>query len=280
LLIGEPSYSDGWRSFYFFKGAGDRPSFVSMVTVTEVKLPYSVADVLTQQRKLTKCFPFRTYTGSRLTEEDIQTLAIYFQWKFSRLDVPAAFFLSSLDVFRHRTIDRPTLVQFLSQMTAVLAAEEQPAHPVTPWLVQEEDEWVPVEVLAVDQKDNATYVFKCQALGSNMWGHIFDYRVSMKMAFRMASRVGFNQRDELKRMNDPLQFTDLRLVLRIAKGSTPGRVKVLDCGEHAATAAYNQKINKKRDPEFRKCPFQQKTTCFRCGKGKDQCKLAVIPKTE
>ena len=37
----------------------------------------------------------------------------------------------------------------------------------------------------------------------------------------MAIFAGFNQRDELKRMADPLQFTDLRLVLHIAKDSMP-----------------------------------------------------------
>jgi len=78
---------------------------------------------------------------------------------------------------------------------------------------------------------------------------------------------------------DPRQFTDLRLVLRIAKGSSPGKVKVLDCGEHSATVDYNQKINKLRDPEFRKCPFQQRIVCFQCKIGKDQCKLAINAKT-
>jgi hypothetical protein len=108
----------------------------------------------------------------------------------------------------------------------------------------------------------------------------FDYRVSMKMAFRMAGLVGFNQRSELKRLLDPFQFTGLRLVLQIAKGSVPNNVRVLDCGEHPATSAYNQRINRLRDPEFRKCPHQKKTMCFQCGIGKDKCPLAVMEKTE
>ena len=90
---------------------------------------------------------------------------------------------------------------------------------------------------------------------------------------------GFNQRSDLKRMLDPLQFTDLRVLLNVAANSTPEKVKVLDCGEHTAIADYNRKVNKSRDPEFRKCPFQQKTTCFRCGIGKDKCKLAVTGET-
>jgi hypothetical protein len=59
----------------------------------------------------------------------------------------------------------------------------------------------------------------------------------------MASRAGFNQRSELKRLADPRQFVDLRLVLHIAKGSSLGKVKVLDCGEHSGTSAYNPRIS-------------------------------------
>jgi hypothetical protein len=245
----------------------------------KIILPYSVARVIQEQQKLIKAIPLRRYVGKRLSEADIKTLAIYLQWKCGCRNMPAAFFLSSLDVFQYRTIEDAALQRFLNRLVAVLALNEVPPQPLEPWLVQEKNEWIPVEVLSVQQKDQAVYIFRCRALGSKMWGHVFDYRVSLKMAFRMARRAGFNQRNELKRMNDPRQFTDLRLVLHIAKGSTPGRVKVLDCGEHAATVAYNRGINKQRDPELRKCPFQQKTTCFRCGIGKDKCALAVIEKS-
>ena len=214
-----------------------------------------------------------------MTEKSIKSLAIYLQGKCKRMDVPLSFFLSSLDSFRHRIITDQEYQQFLAQIVAVLALNESPLQPVTPWFAQERDEWVPVEVLNVAPQEQAVYIFRCKALCSRMVGHVFDYKVSMKMAFRMASRAGFNQRSELKRMVDPLQFFGLRLVLQIAKGSSPIRVTVLDCGEHHPTVEYNQKINKQRDPEFRTCPFQQRTTCFRCGIGKDQCKLAVIEKT-
>jgi hypothetical protein len=244
----------------------------------KIILPYSVAEVIKEQKKLIKETPRRRYVGRQLHDADIKTLATYLQWKCG-LDIPASFFLSSLDSFRYRTIEDATLQHFLCRLVAVLALNEVPLRPVEPWMVQERDEWVPFEVLSVSQKDHAVYVFQCRALGSKMWGHVFDYRVSLKMAFRMASRAGFNQRDELKRMHDPRQFTDLRLVLHIAKGSVPGKVKVLDCGIHAATVTYNQNINKLRDPVLRKCPYQQRTTCFRCGIGKDKCELAVIATT-
>jgi len=245
----------------------------------KIMLPYSVAAVHKDQQKLLKSTPRRKYIGKQLTDSDIKTLAIYLRWKCCRMDVPLSFFLSSLDTFRYRTIDEATFQQFLRRLVAVLALNEKSIQPAGMWMLQEEDEWIPFEVLQVEQIEQALYRFTCKALGSRMVDHTFDYRVSMKMAFRMANQAGFNQRSELKRMIDPLQFTGLRLVLRIAKGSSPGRIKVLDCGEHDATSAYNQKINKLRDPEFRKCPLQQKTVCFRCGIGKDQCKLAVINKT-
>jgi len=214
-----------------------------------------------------------------MLDADIKTFAIYLQWKSKRQDVPLSFFLSSLDVFRYRTVTEQELQQFLIQLVSVLALNETPLQPVETWLVQNHDEWVPVEVFAVGQGDDpAVFTFLCKALCSRMAGHVFAYKVSTKMAFRMASRAGFNQRSELKRMVDPRQFVDLRLVLKIAKGSSPDRVKVLDCGEHTATVEYNRKINKQRDPELRKCPFEQRTTCFRCGIGKDKCKLATMEK--
>jgi len=245
----------------------------------KISLPYSISAVLKQQQKLLQDTPRQKYIGRQLTDQDIKTLAIYFQWKCDRSEVPLSFFLSSLDTFRYRTIDEQTLQQFLIRLPAILAAEKMPVQPVEPWFVQDKDEWIPFEVMNVEQKEQAVYLFRCRALGSRMVGHEFDYRVSTKMAFRMASRAGFNQRSELKRLADPRQFVDLRLILHIAKGSSLDKVKVLDCGEHSATVAYNQKINKLRDPEFRKCPFEQRTTCFRCGIGKDQCTLAVTQKT-
>lgn len=245
----------------------------------KITLPYSIAAVLTEQKKLVKAVPCRKYIGKQFLDGDISALATYLQYKCKRTDVPYSFFLLSLDVFRHRTVDERTLQQFLYRLAAILALNEQPPRPAEPWLIQEKDEWVPFEILKVTQKEQALYSFTCKALCSRMTGQVFDYRVSMKMAFRMASRAGFNQRDELKRMVDPVQFTDLRLVLNIAKDSSPGRIKVLDCGEHPATVDYNRRINKSRDPVFRKCPFQQRTTCFRCGIGKDKCKFATIEKS-
>jgi hypothetical protein len=245
----------------------------------KITLPYSVAAVLKEQKKLINASPCKRYLGYPLTDQNISMLAAYLQFKCNRPDVPREFFLWSLDSFRHRSIAEEELQQLLCRLVAVLALDDLPLLPVTPWLLQEKDEWIPFEVLKVVPKERAIYLFTCKALGSRMVGHTFDYKVSTKMAFRMASRAGFNQRDEMKRMMDPLQFTDLRLVLHIAKNSTPGRVKVLDCGEHPATVEYNRRVNKQRDPEFRKCLHQQRTTCFRCGIGKDKCKLAILEKT-
>jgi hypothetical protein len=249
------------------------------MTSEKIVLPYSVSAVLKDQQKLIKVVPRQRFVGRQLNDADIKTLAIYLQWKCSRMDVPLTFFLSSLDAFRYRTIDEATLQQFLRRLVAVLALSEAQPHPVEPWAAQEYDEWIPVEVLQVSKKEQAVYVFRCRALCSRMVGQEFDYRVSMKMAFRMASRVGFNQRSEMKRLLDLLQFTGLRLVLQIAKDSAPGSVRVLDCGEHPATTVHNQRINRLRDPEFRKCPHQKRTMCFQCGIGKDQCQLAIAEGT-
>ena len=244
----------------------------------KVALPYSVAVVLKEQQQILKS-AYRKYVGKKFLDKDLKTFAIYLQWKCKRQDIPLSFFLSSLDTFRYRTVTEQELQQFLVRLVSVLALNETPLQPVEPWLLQDKDEWVPVEVLAVTQEaDQFVYIFVCKALCSRMAGQVFSYRVSIKMAFRMASRAGFNQRSELKRMVDPRQFVDLRLVLQVAKGSAPDRVKVLDCGEHPATVEYNRKINKQRDPEFRKCPFRQQTTCFQCMIGKDRCKLAVTEK--
>jgi hypothetical protein len=249
------------------------------MTPERIILPYSVAAVIKNQQKLIKATPRMKYVGRQLDDAAIKILAIYLQWKCNRVDVPLSFFLSSLDVFRYRTIAESAFQQFLRRLVAVLALDEAPLQPVGPWVIQEQDEWVPVEVLRVTPKEQALYVFRCKALCSRMVGQEFDYRVSMKMAFRMASMAGFNQRSEMKRLMNPLQFTGLRLVLQIAKGSAPGSVRVLDCGEHSATTVYNQRINRLRDPEFRKCPHQKRTMCFQCGIGKNQCKLAVMEET-
>ena len=250
-----------------------------MMEPEKIILPYSVAAVLKDQQKLIKSTPRLKYVGRQLSDADIKRLAIYLQWKCNRMDVPLSFFLSSLDTFRYRTIDESTFQQFLRRLVSTLALGEKDLQPVVSWAMQEQDEWIPVEVVSVTQKEQALYVFRCKALCSRMVEQEFDYRVSMKMAFRMAHMTGFHQRSEMKRLLDPRQFVGLRLVLQIAKNSTPGNVKVLDCGEHSATIIYNQRLNKLRDPEFRKCPHQKKTMCFQCGIGKDKCKLAVMEET-
>jgi hypothetical protein len=155
----------------------------------EIVLPYSVATVLKDQQKLIKATPRQRFVGRQLSDADIKTLAIYLQWKCQRMEVPLTFFLSSLDVFRYRTIDEETLQQFLHRIVAVLALKEEHLQPVGPWVTQEQDEWIPVEVLRVTPKEQALYLFRCRALCSRMVGQEFDYRVSMKMAFRMAGRA-------------------------------------------------------------------------------------------
>jgi hypothetical protein len=107
----------------------------------------------------------------------------------------------------------------------------------------------------------------------------FEYRISPRMAWRIAVRSGFSQRSEVYRFFDARQFASLNLLLLIAKDSTPSQVKIGDVALNHAIRTANRKIIRERSEAYRDCPFDLHIGCHRCGIGRNDCDLATQQET-
>jgi hypothetical protein len=247
----------------------------------KIKLNYSIASVLKQQRRLIEDVPLKKYTGHPLDEASITAMAEYLRWKLRRSDIPLSFYTSALDPFRYRTITPEAMIPLLKRIASVAVVYEQGRSQAAAWIQQQADEWIPVFVDSVEkQPEEEIWNLKCIPLCGQMVGVAFDYAVSLRMALRIARRCGFSQRSEFKRLVDPMQLSGLRLLLKILKGSTQSRVRVGDCGECSSITAFNRKMIDFRDPSKWACRFQMNVPCFRCTIGTDQCPIAVIKETK
>jgi hypothetical protein len=248
----------------------------------KIKLPYSIARVIKQQKRLLDDVPLKNYIGVQMTDSLILSAAEYLHWKLRKNGIPVSFYAETLDIFRNRKLQAYEFEMVLRRIAAVTEIPEDHRLPAMRWSHQVEDEWFPVIVLNVNQrnKEEQIYDVLCRVVGGRMIDIEFIYKISLKQAFRIATMSGFNQRSEVTRLIDPRQFVKLMLLLKVAKGSVPERVRILDCGEHGPIVTFNRRINKLRYHEFRVCKYRLNVPCFRCGVGSDDCPLAVIEHTD
>jgi hypothetical protein len=255
---------------------------IRYVEQEKIRLPYSIATVIKQQRRLLDDVPLKKFIGRSMDRSLLRSMAEYLKYKVRKDTIPLSFYENTLDLFRSRIIEDRQMSILLRRIAAVAELPERPLTPAVPWIQQLADEWVPIEVESVVKKqgNEQIWLFKCCALGGRMADVRFDCSVSLKRAFRFAKMSGFNQRSEWKRLHDPRQFVRLRLLLNVLKGSTFSSVRIGDCGEHPPIVTYNRKLNRLRDPELRVCCYRMRVPCFRCGVGTDQCPVAVQEQTD
>ena len=248
------------------------------VMYEQVKLPYSTAKVQRQQARLVADTILNKYVGRRLDEMTILSLAEYLSLKLGYDDVPPSFYALSLDSFRMKAVNKPDWHRRLRRIAASVEsfrAGQRPLRPVTDWLRQEEDEWSPVWVHTVTGHHNATCQLSCFVLAGQAAEVNFEYRISPRMAWRIAVRSGFSQRSEVYQFFDARQFASLNLLLLIGRGSTPSQVKIGDVALNNAIRTANRKIIRERSEAYRDCPFDLHVGCHRCGIGRNDCDLAT-----
>jgi hypothetical protein len=252
-----------------------------------VKLPYSTAKVRRQQARLVADTVLNRFIGRRLDEITITSLAEYLHLKLGYDNVPLSFYALSLDSFRLKTVRQPDWHRRLRRIAAIVEAfraePEKPLRPVTEWMLQEQDEWSPVWVRGVrlqyNTQPDGPWLLSCLVLAGHAAEVTFEYRISQKMAYRIAAMSGFSQKSDTYRFVDVRQFVSLNLLLLIAKGSTPSRVIVSDVALNEAIKAANRKIIRVRSQAYRECPFELRVGCHRCGIGLTHCGLATQQQT-
>jgi hypothetical protein len=253
-----------------------------LIEQERIQLPYSIAQVIKQQRRLLEDVPLRKFIGRPMDASLQRSMAEYLKYKIRKDDIPLSFYKSSLDFFYDQTIAAENMSILLRRIAAVTELPERPLAPATQWRQQLADEWVPVEIMSVTKKPGSEplWLFDCLALGGRMIDVSFRQQVSWKRAYYFARMAGFNQRSELKQLHDPRQFVRLRLLIKVLQGSTVSLPRLGDCGEHGPITTYNRKVNKLRDPELRVCRYRMRVPCFRCGVGLDRCPVAVQEQTD
>ena len=257
------------------------------MNIEPIKLPYSVAKILKQQYRLMTDTLLPSAIGRQLTLDSQNRYADYLHYKLGASMVPVSFYARVLDSLRNRVITREDWVCILRRIVALAeayrqnpeAGERLPAE----WALQTESEWVPCHVHSVEAMKSGAdryWLLHCRVIGGSPAEVVFDYRVSQKMAFRLAWHSGFRPYPEVKRLYDPMQFAQLRVLLKIRKGSNRDRISIENVGEHLPLSTYNRKINKARNPETRACPENQRIMCYACKFGRDRCRFAVLEHTK
>ena len=255
--------------------------------VEPVKLPYSTAKVQRQQARLVADTVLSKFIGKRLDEITITSLAEYLHLKLGYDNVPLSFYALSLDSFRRKTVKKTDWHRRLRRMAALVEAfraePQQPLRPVGDWMRQETDEWSPVWVRRVTLPSNTQpdepWLLSCLVLAGHAAEVTFEYRISQKMAWRMARLSGFSQKSEIYQFVDVRQFVSLHFLLLIAKGSTPSRVIVRDAAWNESLKTANRKIIQARSQAYRNCPLELRVGCHRCGIGLTHCGLATQQQT-
>ena len=256
--------------------------------VAPLKLPYSLAKVQKQQERFVSDTILSQSIGQRLEENKIPVLAEYLWLKVGCDSIDISFYAMSLDQFRGKTVERREWHRRLRRIVAAVelyrACPERPLRPVTDWQGQNYEEWSPVLVRNISGKPGTgatgPWLSSCLVLAGTAAEVTWDYTVSQRMAYRIASMSGFSQKKEKYKFVNVKQLMSLNLLLLIQADSTPDRIKISDIGWSHSMKTNNRKIIQARYPGYRECSFGLFVGCHQCGIGLDFCDLATQRQTD
>jgi hypothetical protein len=149
--------------------------------------------------------------------------------------------------------------------------------PALPWTRQVSDEWVPVQVIQVDQttrRNKPGFLFKCRALAGSFCPATFEQFLSRASCAAIAHIVGFSR--AMPHTNS-LYFTNLRfwaLVEAVKSGEQP-QFQQVDCA--TAMREHNRRILAVRT-RSQPCPKDYQHLCEQCPVGYDTCKASIYAK--
>lgn len=149
--------------------------------------------------------------------------------------------------------------------------------PVIPWTIQIADEWVPVQVIRVDQTHRnyrPGYLFQCRALAGSSCPMMFEQFLSRASCAGIARTVGFNR---TMPYTNGLHFTNLRMWVWVeaARSTDMPQFQQVDCS--SAMLQYNRRLISIRT-RVTQCPRNFAHLCEHCEIGYDECVAAIFPK--
>lgn len=149
--------------------------------------------------------------------------------------------------------------------------------PVVPWTVQIKDEWIPVQILRVDQSQRnyrPGYLFQCRVLAGSSCPMIFEQFLSRGSCAGISRTVGFNR---TMPYTNGLHFTNLRMWVGVeaARSAESPQFQQVDCS--SAMLAHNKKLLEIRT-RAQPCPRNFQHMCEHCDIGYDECIAAIFPK--
>jgi hypothetical protein len=149
--------------------------------------------------------------------------------------------------------------------------------PVIPWTMQIRDEWVPVQIIRVEQAHRhyrPGYLFHCRALAGSPCPLVFEQFLSRGSCAGIARTVGFNS---VTPYTNGLHFTNLRMWVGVeaARSAEAPQFQQVDCS--AAMKAHNKKLIAIRT-RAQPCPRNFSHLCEHCEIGYDECPAAIFPK--
>ncbi len=176
-------------------------------------------------------------------------------------------------------IDRP-FVRLLSEQLAARERELETG-PLMDFVQPTKTEWVPIEVLDVEQtswRDNKpASLFTMRALGGHPAGHILRRKFPNSWLNFLAYRVGFSRRFLYDL--EPRHFIGLRFWGYVVPQEGSTEIVFEDLNINPAFRKTNQQIIKLRtrfEHDAAECPFDYHHTCFKCTVEKSQCPAATM----
>jgi len=182
----------------------------------------------------------------------------------------------SCRVFAGTELSRKTAAEFAWQLAGNIDLLIS-AKPVLPWTRQIADEWVPLQVIQVDQttrRNKAGFIFVCRALAGSFCPATFEQFLSRASCSAIARIVGFSR---AMPYTNGLYFTNLRFwgLIEAVKSIENPQFQQVDCA--TAMRAHNRRILAIRT-RTQPCPRDYQHPCEACPIGYNVCKASIYPK--
>lgn len=149
--------------------------------------------------------------------------------------------------------------------------------PVTPWSVQHEDEWVPVQVMrcfsARDSRDRAGHEFSFQVLAGTPCPMLIRSFWRSRVIRYVAYRVGFSSSWNDYPFQRPEQLVGLRFLAYIQQALSRSLPEFheIECPQSLVSWNREHVLRLRLRVKGQKCPQGWRHECHRCAIGYEEC---------
>ncbi len=153
---------------------------------------------------------------------------------------------------------------------------------VVEWHNQEQDEWVPLQVIAADirrnRKDEIGYELRFRVLAGTPCPLVLIRFWSKRFCYLLGRRVGFTAPRQNMPFTDGRQFVNLRLLGRIEAAKSSPQPTFFEVNCPPSCFDYNRALLRKR-MHLEPCPNGWRHPCHRCAVGYLECPAATHEQT-